>query len=128
MNGKVKWFSREKGYGFIYGDDNLDRFFGVRDIVGPDLPNIGDVVTFEPYQAEGEARASTICITESGNLGISKVPIDEIVECPHCHKHVQPRIVTWRGFSDKTLCPRCGETIKDFLSKFERCWRIIFSG
>jgi len=128
MNGKVKWFSREKGYGFIYGDDNLDRFFGVRDIVGADLPDIGDVVTFEPCEREGEAGATTIRIIESEKLRRDKALIDEIVECPHCHKRVQPRMVTWRGESDKTLCPRCGETIKDFVGKFERYWRHIFSG
>ena len=26
MNGKIKWYKREKGYGFITGDDGKDYF------------------------------------------------------------------------------------------------------
>lgn len=32
--GSVKWFSTEKGYGFIRDAHGIDRHFAVRDVVG----------------------------------------------------------------------------------------------
>lgn len=46
MKGTIKWFSTDKGYGFITGNDNQDRYFHVQAIVGSELPNPGDIVTF----------------------------------------------------------------------------------
>lgn len=46
MKGMVKWFSQEKGYGFIIVEGNQDYFFGVRDVIGVVLFVIGFQVIF----------------------------------------------------------------------------------
>jgi CspA family cold shock protein len=44
--GKVKWFSTEKGYGFIEQESGTDLFVHVND-VGGDVLQEGDNVEFE---------------------------------------------------------------------------------
>jgi len=34
MRGKVKWFSRERGYGFITDEQARDHYFSVQDVRG----------------------------------------------------------------------------------------------
>ena len=63
MEGQVKWFSEQKGFGFIVGDDGEERFFGVRDITGVDLPHNGDVVMFEPADGAKGPKATHVTIT-----------------------------------------------------------------
>ncbi len=46
MQGTVKWFSPDKGYGFICGDDGTDYFFSSGSLIGSDLPGNGDTVIF----------------------------------------------------------------------------------
>jgi CspA family cold shock protein len=44
--GKVKWFSTEKGYGFIEQDSGSDLFVHANDVTGGTLKE-GDTVEFE---------------------------------------------------------------------------------
>lgn len=64
MKGKVKWFSIEKGYGFITGPAEIDYFFHVSKIQGEKLPANGDTVEFVPSEGEKGKRAYDIKILE----------------------------------------------------------------
>jgi cold shock CspA family protein len=107
MQGKVKWFSVEKGFGFIVGDDGTERHFDVRDIKGVDLPANGDVVSFDPAQGKKGPRASSVTLLSRAP---SKFPSrsDDRVECTLCGRKMVPRIITYQGRLMQSVCPFCG--------------------
>ena len=57
QKGTIKWFSHEKGYGFIDGNDGVRRFFHVADTVGDFSPKTGNFILFEPRQDRKGPRA-----------------------------------------------------------------------
>ena len=58
MNGTVKFFSIEKHYGFIEGDDGLDYFVHLNDLV--DKIETGDRVSFDTETTEKEPKAVNV--------------------------------------------------------------------
>ncbi len=64
MNGTVKWFNAEKGFGFITGEDNNDYFahFSEIQIDGYKSLNENEEVTFEVKQGDRGAQAANIVI------------------------------------------------------------------
>ncbi len=47
MQGKVKFFNKEKGYGFIIKEDGTDIFVHVKDIKNKVKPEAGQPVVFD---------------------------------------------------------------------------------
>lgn len=71
MKGKIKWFGKEKGFGFITGEDGLDIFFHISNVKGSELPDSGDAVSFEvETKRDGRSKASAVTI-------VSKAPKTE---------------------------------------------------
>jgi cold shock CspA family protein len=123
MRGKVKWFSSEKGYGFITDTDGVDRYFHVTDVRGADLPHQGDAVVFEPAEGKKGPRAAGVAL----GAAASGAPIrerDDRVTCAGCNKRMIPRIITgpplvhgrggWTPVPKRSVCPFCGATFKKF--------------
>jgi CspA family cold shock protein len=64
MKGTVKWFSNQKGYGFITGEDGVDYFAHFSQIQGEGFKSLdtGKNVTFEA--ATGEKGPSALNIVK----------------------------------------------------------------
>ena len=70
--GKVKWFSSEKGYGFIEQDDGgNDVFVHFSSIQGDGYRNLneGDEVTFEVEQGQKGLQATQVTVTNAAPGG-----------------------------------------------------------
>src|SRR5699024_7124157 len=106
----------DKGFGFIYGDDHIERFFHVREIRGANLPNNGDIVTFEHGQGRKGPRARNVVIYKNAK-NKNNVSRDDRETCAKCGKKMIPRMVTYRGQAEKSLCPFCGATHRTFGNK-----------
>ena len=124
MEGKVKWFSTEKGYGFIFGIDGEDRYFSVRDVKGANLPGTGDIVMFDPAEGKKGPRARNVILKHKLE-DRKKSPSDGRVRCNGCGRKMVPRVVFWHGEPQKSICPFCGEVYKQFKSPFEIDWRVL---
>ena len=67
MNGKVKWFNAEKGYGFIESEDGTDVFvhFSAIEMDGYKTLEEGQKVTFDITEgARGPQAANVKVVTE----------------------------------------------------------------
>ena len=64
MNGIVKWFNAEKGYGFITGEDGKDVFAHFSQIQANGFKSLeeGQKVTFEVAQGQKGLQAENIQI------------------------------------------------------------------
>ena len=124
--GTVKFFDRNKGYGFIHYAGE-DYYFNVQNIIGAELPANGATVEF--IEREGRKGpspiASDVTILQNATFDSSKAN-DSRVICPHCNKKMVPRLVTYRGEPDKSLCPFCGEVYKKFSDS--KVWIFIAAG
>jgi len=62
MQGKVKWFNAQKGYGFIQRDDGPDVFVHYTAIAGDGFKtlNEGDVVEFEIVEGPKGLQAANV--------------------------------------------------------------------
>jgi cold shock CspA family protein len=117
--GTVQWFSNSKGYGFIRGQDGVERFFHVTDLAGDFMPDRGDSVFFQSKQHGKGPRATGIRLTEGmipenhrQRLKIGRIP------CPHCSTPIVPRMVFWSGTPIYSMCQFCGGKIKDFRGSY----------
>jgi CspA family cold shock protein len=61
MQGKIKWYSEEKGYGFITDDGGKDYFVHRTDLGGYQ-PTEGDEVAFTPQQTDRGRKAVDIVL------------------------------------------------------------------
>ena len=113
MRGIVKWFSQEKGFGFITPDSGEDHYFNIQSIKGADLPSNGDKVTFDSRVEKKGAKAFNVCIVEK-SLKQTKMASDDRISCQKCGKKITPRLIIKDGEPQKSVCPYCASTVKTF--------------
>lgn len=69
VNGTVKWFSNEKGYGFIEAEDGNDYFVHFTGITGEGFKTLdeGEAVTFEVVDGNRGPQATNVVKQASKN-------------------------------------------------------------
>lgn len=130
LRGKIKWFSTEKGFGFITHsseDSHTDYFFHISSLDGPDAPDQGDLVEFQETETRKGKAAQHIRILEKVESRFSSnqysnefshrsaraASRDDRVECKHCGKRMVPRIQFSKGEPIARLCPFCMQSQED---------------
>lgn len=73
MEGTVKWFNRQKGYGFIAGDDDQEYFVHHTSLAEGTFIRDNDKVSFDPDKGERGPVAKNVKLLEKG----SERPVEE---------------------------------------------------
>ena len=114
QKGTIKWFSPEKGYGFIDGDDGVRRFFHVADIVGDFSPKTGNFILFESREDRKGPRAVGVRLNPDSLVEVSRTRSDGRISCPHCSRLIVPRMTFWYGRPNRSFCPYCAGEVRNF--------------
>jgi len=124
MQGKVKWFSEQKGYGFIVDEAGQDHHFHVSAVRGADLPRTGGLVTFDSQQGRKGLRALNVVPLAAGPGQRPSDDSDNRVTCSSCNRRMIPRIITgpplvhgkgsWTPVPKRSICPFCATTFQTF--------------
>jgi cold shock CspA family protein len=120
VRGTVKFYNSEKGFGFIYVEArNEDIYFKIGDWKNGSVPCGNDDVEFEIKDGKKGAFASEIKLVKSAESKKQQQkeqnkPQDDRIVCPNCKRKIVPRMITYRGDPDKTVCPYCATQIQSF--------------
>jgi len=67
MEGTVKWFNRQKGYGFIAGDDGNEYFVHHTSLAEGTFIRDNDKVSFDPDKGDRGPVAKNVKLLEKGS-------------------------------------------------------------
>ncbi len=117
MRGTMRWFSKEKRYGLVTGEDGLDRYIYIGDVIDKDLPREGDIVEFKPSDL-GERKnqfpiAERVKVVERSGMPQQPKPVEEH-KCAECGRMVTPTVVYVDRMPDELRCPYCEATIRQY--------------
>jgi cold shock CspA family protein len=125
MRGTVKWFSADKGFGFILDEAGVDYYFHARDVKSAISLRSGEGVTFVPVENKKGVRATKVALTVSvvSAPGADAERNDSRVTCGACNRLMVPRIITgpplgatrhWTPVAKRSICPHCAATYREF--------------
>ena len=126
MKGKIKFFKEQEGYGFILGENGNEYYFNVHDIKSFDTPpKMGDLAEFNVKESKAKNKkdkAVDVAITKGEStesiLRKANRRRDDRITCPHCGRKIIPRLVTYSGAPEQSLCPYCGNRIEIFFGGY----------
>lgn len=132
MKGSVKWFSSEKGYGFLSDEYGEDRYFNIKSVLDSKGLRSGSEVEFEAFEGKKGLAANNVKTIKKINVEY----LNSRAMCLNCGKHMVPRIITgppntffyqerWVPVPHRSVCPFCGHTYEEFLMERSRSY-ILF--
>ena len=120
MKGIIKWFSPEKGYGYIQSESNENHYFSLQALTQQITPHEGDQVEFTSYQGKKSLNAKEIkIIAESHSTAYSSLKKrnqEPKVLCIGCNRKMRPLLVYEEHIFKKdtylshSVCPYCSTT------------------
>ena len=96
MNGTVKWFSKEKGYGFVQGEDGKEYFVHHTSVPAGAMLREDDKVTFDPAQTDRGWKADNLKLGEGDGAAApaddaaEEAPADDAEEAPAEEAEAEP--------------------------------------
>ena len=67
MKGRVKFFNKMKGFGFVTGEDGKDYFVHQSDVAEGTLLRENDSVSFTPAQSDRGMKAEKVSLAQGDN-------------------------------------------------------------
>lgn len=61
INGRVKFYNKEKGFGFITTEDKKEFYFNSSDLSEHYIPRMGDLISFAPNEENLKKITKTSC-------------------------------------------------------------------
>ena len=124
MKGLIVMYNKDKGYGFVKGEDNQEYHFKDRAIAFGDMPEKGRQCEFTPYpntkpNGNKKPEIETLkVLTQVATATTTKKQHyrDDRVTCPHCNRKMVPRIYYLNHAPYQSNCPFCGGQIEKFQS------------
>jgi cold shock protein len=80
MNGTVKWFNTQKGFGFIKGEDGNDYFVHYKQLPEGTRLNENDAVTFDAVETERGKQAQNVNLGSEESAPEEEAPAEEAPE------------------------------------------------
>lgn len=120
MRGTIKFYNRDKGYGFIFTDENDgDIYFRIGEWKNHSAPANNDVVEFDTKPGRKGPEAINIKCVRSAEerkqiKRTANRPNDDRITCPSCAKKIVPRVSFYGGKPQASYCPYCATKINDF--------------
>lgn len=78
MNGTVKWFNTQKGYGFITGEDENDYFVHYKQLPEGLRLNENDAVVFDAVETDRGKQAQNVSLGSGDSAPAEKAPAEEV--------------------------------------------------
>ena len=114
MQGIIKFYNSNEGYGFIYSTENeKDYYFNICEWKNAILPNAGQQVEFVESNTKKGLSAKSIKLLKDVQKD-DKTPDDRII-CPNCSRKIVPRIQYLNHEPYASHCPYCAAKIKQFV-------------